>query len=124
MARTRTTLQPALVSKNTHIGKSTQKVIQAKVVIVTPIISRIYAYPWKRKDKEVLALHVVTDDGKLNTVISKILKKVDMEVQHAYDVEVRAKTGESALPVMWRHSQSNRHVPDDAQLIYARPEVE
>lgn len=103
------------------IGEGTQRVIIRKVVTPVAIISHVYAYLSRRKDSDQLAVavHIVSDGGKADTIVGKLIRRAHDEVVHT----LRTERPENPKHLRWRHSNSTLGVPTGAQLVYVRPEV-
>lgn len=99
------------------VGPGPLKVIVDRIIIPTPIISRVSAYPRKEPDGSYyLAIHIVSDCGKKDTVIPKLCERAREVFSEAYATEHVPKLEKFA----WVHSGVEEKIPAKAQVLYLR----
>lgn len=88
----------------------------------TPVVSHVYAYTRKEEegDKHCAVIHVVSDLGKLDTIVDKLIQKCSEEVSLSYSREHQ----EGLEILRWVHAKDTKKVPKKAQALYIRPKVE
>lgn len=102
------------------IGTKSLQVILQGVIIRTPIIAKVYAYPRRDEQNHLhLAVHIISDGGTSDTVIKKLCDRVKADFAKAYEHECV----HGLEKFKFVHSDARSQIPERSQLIYVRPAV-
>lgn len=102
-------------------GSAAFQVILDRIVLATPVISKVIAYPKREADGNLhLVIHIISDCGAKNTVIPKLCERARVAFGEAYKFDHVPK-----LDVFsWQHTGplEPKKMPAKAQILYVRVE--
>lgn len=100
-----------------YIHSIAREVIYHRLVRSTPIIRQIYALETGDPGKRVLSIYVVSDGGKWDTVIPKLIRRFMEEVEQAIEKD----SPRHGRRVSWFHAKgAGKAPPEGAQIVFTR----
>lgn len=101
------------------IGPRSLQVLVQGLIIPTPIIVKLCAYPrHDGRGQQHLAVHIISDDGTCDTIVKKLCDRIRANFVAAYKHE--CTHGLERFKFV-HTDRETANIPSGAQLIYLRP---